>query len=165
MAIGERGSVTLRAAGPEDLMFYFTLRNEAGVRANSRNTNPIDLETHRRWFTGKLQDPNTRLMVIILSGEAIGQVRIDVREDRSEISIAIIPECRGKGYGAWAIREACRMVFSRVPKLACIFAYIRAVNSASRRSFATAGFFECGPVSYRGAAGWIEAVLTKSAIR
>lgn len=142
-------SISLKKAEKEDLMFYFALRNEPGVMESSFNPEPINLETHRKWFFQKLTDLNSFLFVVLCRGRAIGQVRLDIEQDMAEINIAIAPEHRKRGYGSIAIEEACKSTFDKVPRLTKIFAHIKVGNVASVRSFGRAGFVEIGAVNYK----------------
>jgi len=142
--------ISLRRAQEQDLMFYFHLRNEPSVRALSFSTEAVDLPTHTTWFSRKLQNPHTRLFVIGAGGESIGQIRIDIEDNKGEVSIAVLPEHRGKGYAPLAIREASERVFREVPQVDGMLAHMKIDNIASQKSFARAGFVDNGIGSHKG---------------
>jgi len=142
--------IKLRKAKESDLMFYFDLRNEPSVRAQSFSTEPVDLAAHTAWFLEKLEDPDSWLLIVQVQNESIGQVRVDMEQNQGEISIAIAPEHRGKGYAALAIREACDLVFREDSQVDMLLAHTKKDNEASQKSFARAGFLKKGDVSYKG---------------
>ena len=142
--------VSLRKATPEDLMFYFELRNDPSARTFQFNTESIDLATHKAWFSLKLQDVDTRLFVIEKEGEKIGQVRVDLQGSAGEIHIALVPSWRGKGYAPLAIRQAVSQVFQERAEVRTIDAHIKESNAASQKSFERAGFQSKGRTTFRG---------------
>lgn len=142
--------VSLRKATPEDLMFYFELRNEPTARAFAFTTTPLDLQTHTQWFQRKLQDSSACLFVIEREGEKIGQIRIDLKEGAGEIDIALVPSWRGKGYAPWAIQQAVSQVFQERAEVKTVNAYIKESNAASQKSFERAGFQPKGQATFQG---------------
>lgn len=150
MKMPEDNQISLRKAQKQDLMFYFQLRNEPSVRVLSFSAEPVDIATHTTWFSQKLQDPNTYLFVIEVGNELIGQIRVDVEDNQGEVSIAIVPEHRGKGYAALAIQEASERVFEEAAYVDAMVAHMKIENIASQKSFKRAGFLDNGAVSYKG---------------
>ena len=92
--------ISFRKASIADKMLYFEWANDPNVREQSYNSNPIDLESHGKWFESKIED-NSSLMLVFQNEENsnIGQVRIQ-KENRKEalIGISVSNEHRGKGY-------------------------------------------------------------------
>lgn len=142
--------ISLRKATPEDLVFYFELRSDPSARKFHFNTEPIDLATHKAWFSAKLKDSNSRLFVIERERKKIGQVRIDLEGAAGEMDIAIVSEERGKGYAREAIEAAVREAFESMPALEKVNAYIKPENVASQKSFVKAGFQTQDKVVYKG---------------
>ncbi|MBI4122957.1 MAG: GNAT family N-acetyltransferase [Parcubacteria group bacterium] len=142
--------VSLRRAAPEDLMFYFELRNDPSAKKLHFNTEPIDLATHKAWFASKFQDSNACLFVIEREGEKIGQVRIDLHGNAGEIDIALMSSWRGKGYAPGAIQQAVSLVFQERADIETISAYIKESNIASQKSFERAGFQPKGKTTFQG---------------
>ncbi len=131
----------MRKATPEDLMFLFNLKNEKVVLQWSFDQNPVDLETHKKWFAKKISDPLTALYIVENDGQAIGQVRFDVGPDNSAvISIDISSAYRGKGYGTEAIKESLDVLFQSHPEVKTVNSFIFLANTASQRAFTKAGF-------------------------
>lgn len=142
--------ISLRRAKKVDLMFHYNLRSEAFVRRNSFNTGVINLVGHTQWFLKKLKDSNSYLFVIKGKKKSIGQVRIDIKGNSGEISIALLPEHRGKGYAQQAIARACRISFKRNLKLKKIMAHIKIENAIAQKSFVKAGFADLQKTVYKG---------------
>jgi RimJ/RimL family protein N-acetyltransferase len=137
--------LTHRPAQPADAQLYFDWANDPDTRRQSFNSNPISLETHTAWFTGKLTD-STALLLIFENetGEAVGQVRFErtpVADMPDEIIIGVSVDARhrGKGLASQLIElgcAACRKQWDAVT----IHAYIKPDNQASIRAFERAGF-------------------------
>lgn len=133
--------IQLRRASIKDLGFLFKLRNEEAVRSASFNSDPIDLETHRKWFEKKLAGNDCILLIAEMDSRPVAQVRFDRLDNGdAEINIAVMEKFRGKGYGTDIIHKSSVMFFGEFPECARIFAYIKSDNAASIRSFTKAGY-------------------------
>lgn len=141
--------ITLRKARESDLMFYFNLRNEEGVRRASFNPEAIDLETHTSWFLNKIKDPNCFMFVALECEKPIGQMRIDIEGKIGETNISLTSEGRGKGYAPIVIKQALEEVAKKIPELKILVAHIKPNNIASIKSFERAGFVRSGAVHYK----------------
>ena len=137
--------LTYRTAQPADARLYFDWANDTDTRRQSFNQTPISLETHTAWFTRKLTDSNTLMLVFEdETGQAVGQVRFErtpVADMPAEIIIGISVDAgqRGKGLAAQLIRQGCAVCRDRWDAVA-IHAYIKPDNQASSRAFSRAGF-------------------------
>jgi RimJ/RimL family protein N-acetyltransferase len=132
--------LTARPAEASDEQRLLAWRNEPTVRASAFETEPIDADTHHRWFTGKLADPRTRILILERDGEAVGQVRIDAGDDEfGEIDIAIAADWRGQGIGQAALELARDLAGSEL-QLRGLRARIKSSNAASLAAFTAAGF-------------------------
>ena len=151
----------LRTARKDDVMLYFSLRNDLHVRAQSFDEREVLYADHKRWFAQKLADPSSYMFVALLNDTPIGQIRFDISKLTAESDISILSQCRGRGYGSYMINSACARLFQAKPALKRIFAHVKEDNTASRRSFAKAGFMERGVVNYRGH-NCSEMVLTRT---
>ncbi|MFD2569940.1 GNAT family N-acetyltransferase [Spirosoma soli] len=134
-----------RLAQPDDAQLYYAWANDPDTRRQSFNSAPISLETHTSWFTRKLTDSNTLMLVFENeSNHPVGQVRFErtpVADMPDEIIIGVSVDAhqRGKGLASELIRQgckACRKTWGDVT----IHAYIKLDNQASIRSFEKAGF-------------------------
>ncbi|UFH56400.1 GNAT family N-acetyltransferase [Spirosoma sp. KNUC1025] len=137
--------LTYRLAKPADTRLYFDWANDPDTRRQSFNSAPISLDTHTSWFTRKLVDPNTLLLIFENEmGKAVGQVRFERTPvadmpDEVVIGISVDASQRGKGLASQLIRQACAVCRKRWGEVT-IHAYIKPENQASIRSFERAGF-------------------------
>lgn len=115
-------------------------RNDPAVRAASRNTAAVGAAEHLAWLAGVLADPDRRLLICELDGEAVGQVRFDrTAEGRHEISIALAAEARGRGLSSRLISLAVERLRESNPE-AEVEAHVREGNDRSLAAFRQAGF-------------------------
>jgi perosamine synthetase len=133
--------MTLRAASIEDVDMLFAWRNRPEIIAIGALNRSVGLDEHRAWFSRKLLDGDAKIWIIESAGVPVGQVRLDpVAAWEKVISIFILSEFAGNGYGAQAIRDACDKAFSIWPELKRIRADILKENSRSAHAFKRSGF-------------------------
>ena len=133
-------SVQLRPATTDDAERVWKWRNETSVRAASRDSDPIPLDDHKRWFESRLQDSDVVILIVSDEGGiAIGYVRFEIEADEAEISIALGPESRGLGLGTAAIRSASDLLMN-TGRVRTIVALIKPGNKGSVRAFSHAGY-------------------------
>jgi RimJ/RimL family protein N-acetyltransferase len=120
----------------------FELRNEPGVYAYFFNPETVDWETHRRWFSRSLENPQRRLLIVENLRNALGVLRLDLNEDQAEVSVSLHPACQGQGFGTRALSLGTRWVRRHLPGVRRLIARIRSDNLASERAFERAGFHE-----------------------
>jgi UDP-2,4-diacetamido-2,4,6-trideoxy-beta-L-altropyranose hydrolase len=140
--LGGIARVLMRRANVADESLLLEWANDPGTRRYAFNTAQIPKGEHRRWYAGRLADPNC----IILIGEdaqglPLGQVRFDINGDTNEatINISVDVALRGTGVGTLLLREAIatwRQEHPRIP----IIAEVVAGNEASKRLFSSAAF-------------------------
>ncbi len=134
------GRVTLRLASPEDCRRLWKWRNEQAAREASFNTEHISFEEHVRWFTTKLTDPNTCILIATnADGHEVGYVRFDIVGDEAEISLSIDRAERGNGYGIAAIKKGSHYLLATRP-VRRIVAHIKPTNTRSMVAFERAEF-------------------------
>lgn len=138
-------SLTYRTARLTDAQLYFDWANDPDTRRQSFNSAPITLETHIAWFTRKLADGNTLMLVFQNeTGQAVGQVRFERTPvadmpDEVIISLSVDASQRGKGMAHQLIEQGCTICRSRWGEVT-IHAYIKPENGASVKAFERAGF-------------------------
>ena len=138
--------VRLRPATSDDTKTLWIWRNDARVRAASFIGGRVDLETHRRWLERKIASDDCQLLIAeTTDGRPIGQTRFDRERDESNavISISIAPNFRGRGLAPLLIAQSVERIaalpdWNRV--VDSIVAFIKPDNTASQRSFESAGF-------------------------
>ena len=136
------GALTARRATEDDCEWWLELRNDETVRENSGNTEIIDEETHSKWFSAKLADPDERLYVFLREGRRAGQLRLSKTEDGILISYAVCVGDRGTGLGTEMIKRASELAahdFAGSGDMTLV-AGVRAHNRASARIFEKCGY-------------------------
>ena len=132
--------VTLRPATIDDSRMLWEWRNEETVRLASFNTDPVPWEDHCRWLESRLKNPNSKILIAINSKQSpIGQVRLDLANQRATISISIAEQYRSAGYGRTIIRKATAVAICHFGVTA-VDAMIRPENAASQKAFQKAGY-------------------------
>lgn len=123
-----------------------TWRNDPRVREYSHDTGEIDRSLHETWLAHTLADPNRYLLIgekRLSRGdkpEPVGVVRFDVRDDTATISLYLVPQQMGEGFGTPLINQACRWLYELRPEIRLIRAEIQCQNIASKKIFSRAGF-------------------------
>jgi UDP-2,4-diacetamido-2,4,6-trideoxy-beta-L-altropyranose hydrolase len=136
----------LREARFNDSDDLLTWRNDPRVREYSHDTSIIDPSLHETWLARTLADSNRYLLIgerRLSRGDKadpVGVVRFDVRDDTATISIYLVPQQMGEGFGAPLINQACRWLYERRPEIRLIRAEIQCRNIASKIIFSRAGF-------------------------
>jgi RimJ/RimL family protein N-acetyltransferase len=137
-------ALTLRKATLEDGPFLLRVRNADDVRLQSKNQELISGETHEKWLTQNLGDADSAIWIIERQQEKLGYIRARKLEQPGEsgkwlLSIALDFSSRGRGYGTWAITEACRLLRTDY-RAETIVAEVKNKNSVSLRVFTKMGF-------------------------
>jgi RimJ/RimL family protein N-acetyltransferase len=137
-------ALTLRKAKLEDGPFLLKVRNEDGARLQSKNQELISEETHEKWLTHHLGNADSAIWIIERQQEKVGYIRARKLEQPGEsgkwlLSIALDFSSRGRGYGTWAITEACRLLQTDY-RADTIVAEIKNKNAVSLKVFRRMGF-------------------------
>ena len=138
-AVGRDGRpVTLRLAGPGDVMTVLEWQRHPETRRFARNPAIPDEMSHRRWMAAKLADPDTFFCIVQHGEDPAGMVRLDRADGTSptfEVSIFTAPERYGLGVG-----QAALALLDRACGGALLVAEVLAGNDASMRLFQRAGY-------------------------
>ena len=126
----------------------FDWQQHPKTRAYSRNPNPPTWDEHQSWFTKTIKNEQVSFYLLMHQGKPAGFVRlnpafleqdsnqqIEREKTAKEVSIAIAPECHGKGLGVIALNLL--ILLHRDIKL---LAFIDTNNIASVKAFERAGF-------------------------
>ncbi len=136
--------VALRPAASGDCRRLWEWRNEAATREASFNRNPIPYPEHERWFSRKVQDPDTRIFIVLdEAGREVGYLRFDIHADGAEIGVGMDKAERGRGYGSAAIRLGSDSILDS-GDVTRVVAYVKTENPASLGAFRRAGFIDAG---------------------
>ena len=134
---GNAATMELRAATREDAAVIYAWATDAGTRAASFDSAPLDWSKHVSWLESVLQDPNRVLWIGMVDGEPVGSIRFDISGGRANVSIQIAPEHRGQGLGTALMTHGSRLLSGTgVP----IDAHIKADNVESIAACLRAGY-------------------------
>ena len=90
---------TLREAGKNDCELLFNWANDFKVRTNSISKDPILWENHEKWFFEKINSDKSKIYILEIAGNPVGQIRFDYQNNSWVIDYSISSEMRGKGLG------------------------------------------------------------------
>lgn len=133
-------NLRLRSAVVEDSDKILQWRNDPWIVSLSSGQQAVDPEEHKVWFQHALKDPAHSINFIVLDENEIGLLRLHRTDaDEASISIYLLREFCGKGYGSRAIGLACGKAWALWP-ISRISAVTRVTNAASEHSFKKNGF-------------------------
>lgn len=127
--------IKLRLATHEDCMLLFKWANDSQVRENAFSPNDIDLESHIKWYENKMNDENTRIFIVLKDNDEVGQIRVDISDNKGFIDYSIDKNYRGQGIGT----EILQLIKLEITKVNLI-GYVKKENIASMKAFEKAGY-------------------------
>lgn len=141
MSSGEE-TISLRLATMNDLEMVFRWRNDPFILAHGSSQCEVTRDEHEAWFAETIRGIRRRMYIVVRSTEPIGQVRFD-REGESDcvISVYLLNEFTGQGWGVDAIRLGCESIFQSWD-VSRVIACVRKDNPRGRGAFLRAGFQE-----------------------
>lgn len=113
--------------------------------ALSTSQRTISLNEHQKWLESMLISKENLLLIIASATEQkqLGYARLDCQSaEIATITIVLLPEFQGMGFGIRLISEVCKLGSARWNKLRQILAIIRKENERSLTAFSKAGFVE-----------------------
>lgn len=140
---------TLRKADLGDMKNIYQLSNDPEVRKNSFKTDLIPLSDHEKWFKNKLMDEKSLFIICEVEDEFAAQIRFELEEESSVISISISKKYRGIGIGNPMVKEALKLL-KNYSNVQLIKAYIKKSNKGSLKFFEKSGFKLTGPILIDG---------------
>jgi UDP-2,4-diacetamido-2,4,6-trideoxy-beta-L-altropyranose hydrolase len=137
-------AIALRPATIQDAEMVFLWRNSPFIVARGSSQKTVAWEKHLQWFRETIAGSNRKMLIVMVNGQPVGQVRFDrVDDDTMTISAYLIETHTGRGLGVDAIRIGCNILFSDLP-VARVVACVREDNVAARAGFRKAGFVPGG---------------------
>lgn len=135
--------LTFRNATDGDIMLYFDWANEEVVRQNSINKVEIIYSEHEEWFTRKMADPDTIMLVFSELKTVVGQLRIEIERENNEgiIDYSIDKHFRGRGFGTMILSESFSY-FSGLYKQYALSGFVNMKNIPSIIAFKKAGYMQ-----------------------
>ena len=126
-----------------DASLLYDWRNDATVRAASRDTGLLEWSGHHSWVLGVITDPDRHLLLVTKNARPVATVRFDLEGPPVaawEVSIAVAPNLRGQGLGSQVL-AAAEAHLRQLPRRAdAIYAAMRRENHASANLFRAAGY-------------------------
>lgn len=132
----------LRKASEWDMDLLYQWANEKSVRENSFSTGNIAYEEHQRWYINFLKRNDAEQYIYIHDGDAIGQIRVVVKDERAEISYSICSQKRGIGHGKNMIQLIKKQISKDFPNVKFLTAKVKPENLASQKVFLDMGYAE-----------------------
>ncbi len=129
----------LRPIAEADSELIFKWRNTPFIVERSTSRRHVSRDEHNDWFSRKLTHKDSLTFIIERDGKPMGQVRLDCQEGCCIISIYLLEEYTGKGFGIEAICQACTIAKNHWPQLP-IVAHVRSDNAVGQAAFSKAGF-------------------------
>ncbi len=125
-------------ANMEYVDVVFRWANDKETRANAFNTAQIPYDDHVTWYRKKISEAETFFYICKYEDTNVGQLRIDLEEDKAVISYSVDKTQRGKGYGKRLINYAEEVIRDN-----CLFGYEQIIlvgkvkynNIASQKCF------------------------------
>jgi len=128
----------LRPATLADSAFLLALRNDPDTVANSLVRRPASPEEHTTWLARAFADSDTHLYILEHQGTSLGMGRLVMCHEDAELSLAVMPQYRGTGWGKFII-VALRAEASRLGART-LSAVALGTNVNSLRAFLSCGF-------------------------
>lgn len=124
----------------KDMKILWEWRNYPEVRKNFLNTNPILWEEHELWFNQSIKTPDVKIYIATYKSTKIGVIRYNVDDKNVRVSVNLIPEFFGKGFGTILIKKGTKKFLRETKSIKPVIAQIKKDNVASQRAFAKAGY-------------------------
>ena len=128
-------AIKLRKADNNDAELLFNWVNDTNVRKNSINPEPINWENHLIWFNKKINDNNSKILILFSPEYLLGQIRIDLVDAYWNIDYSIDNEFRGIGLGKEMVKLLLKMY-----EFYNFKATVKKENLASIKIFQNLGF-------------------------
>lgn len=123
---------------PGDSVAIYKISNQNFVRENSFEQRKIDFKEHQKWFKNKLADKNVLMLKAVANDKIAGQVKLDIKGNRSLIGVSVLKDFQGTGIGS-ALLQAAQEKAKEI-NLIAIDAYIKPGNIASVKLFEKYGW-------------------------
>jgi UDP-2,4-diacetamido-2,4,6-trideoxy-beta-L-altropyranose hydrolase len=137
--------VHLRNARIDDSEMLFEWANDSEVRKMAFSSKPILRGSHNEWFSNKLEDPNSRIYIVVDENNSpVGQIRFDILSVlEAVVDVHTNPGLRNKGIGTSIIKQGTDRFFKETA-VNSVYAIIRLENTKSIKAFSKANYKEFG---------------------
>ncbi len=132
--------IVLRPVNEHDSRLVWEWRNAPEIRSTAIDSAVIPWDHHCIWFTGRISDANTVMLIAEDARGGVGVVRYDFDGADANVSIFLAPGNSGRGLGSIILRDGEQWVMTRHPKIKRFHASIRPENAASIALFEGANY-------------------------
>jgi len=136
-------SLRVRSATIDDAQMMYGWRNHPSVRRVSRDSTPMDFDSHLRWLKSALESESRHVMIAEINGRGVGVIRYDYLSDgHLEVSLYCDPRLTGIGIGSAMLNAGEGEMAGLLSAEVVVTAFVLSGNESSERMFARAGFVE-----------------------
>ncbi len=129
-----------RKTEESDFLLYHRWVNDSATRQFSINKDPIDFETHDKWFAKKIANPNCYMYVLAYKKIPIGQIRFEVITNQAKISYSLDKAFRGRGLGGYLLEYGIQQFQREYARKVTIIGAVFKQNQPSVGIFRRLGF-------------------------
>jgi UDP-2,4-diacetamido-2,4,6-trideoxy-beta-L-altropyranose hydrolase len=133
-------NIKVRRATDADCANVFKWRNAPENRRYSFSDKLIDFDTHLKWFDSVINNDHEIMLIGEVSNNAIGVLRYRIEDDCAEISMYLVPDNYGYGYGASLLKVGNDWLHKYSPNIKHVVASVIPDNERSKITFIKAGF-------------------------
>lgn len=124
----------------EDLEITYSWANHPHTRKYAFSQEFITMDSHRNWFTRKVNDQNSIYKLLIRGNQPIGSIRVDLKGDEGLISYLIAPDNIGRGYGKIILEKVVLDIEKGTTEIKILKGLVKIDNMASIKIFEKLGF-------------------------
>ena len=132
--------IQLRLAHEADCADVFQWRNHEETRKYFFDTSLVAWENHCKWFSKKLRDENYVFLIGLVEDNPIGTLRYELKGNSATVSVYLLPDKHGYGYGAELLRRGSSWLLLHKPEIKNLKAEVLTENISSIQTFYNAGF-------------------------
>lgn len=132
----------LRPAQPSDSRQLLSWTNDPSVRQYSFNPAPVAHSQHEQWFSARLADNNSLLLLAEDSskGRPVGLIRFQIEDTQATLSYLLDHAYRGLRLAPLLLLAGTRSVLQAFPQLRRVIGHVQQSNISSIKAFQRAGF-------------------------
>jgi UDP-2,4-diacetamido-2,4,6-trideoxy-beta-L-altropyranose hydrolase len=137
-------SIVMRKAELSDTDITYSWASNDAIRAFSFSREAIAEETHRAWFSKRLESEQCIYLIASIDQKSIGSVRFDIDGENIIISYLLDKGWHGKGIGQWMLLNGmqffCNTGKNKFPGANRFVGYVMEENIPSVKIFERLGF-------------------------
>lgn len=137
--LAKENETKLRNIDENDLQKTFEWANNALIRKFSFNKEPIEYDTHKKWFLSKLNDKQCFYYIGELDGKEFGSIRFDVDNGKAKISYLVDPLFQNNGLGTILLKKGLDLLISQTD-ISIVYGEVFFENTASTKIFQKLGY-------------------------